>query len=296
MSKIRRDWQSEPFKTLVTLGESTTAGGWSSSPDRCWASVLATLINDFQDEPVNFFNSGIGANVISNKVPSYDASGKPAANERLEKHVIAYNPDLLVIAYGLNDARGGTPPVLLRNELSDIIDTVRQRCDPLIVLLGPYYVIRRPELERKEFRHGTPEIYLQFNDLIHDLASEKDCLFCDVWHPYGDAEWLIHYDGVHANDLGHRIIAHEIFRVLAQNCSGLALRTKRLEKTSPRWRDESMLRADYGYTKKIDGRWYREIELTESEFGSGNQSDSEGEVSSTEPAAIPSRSQRNFTQ
>ena len=179
--------------------------------------------------------------------------------------MIAYDPDLLIIAYGLNDARGGTPLDLFRDELSDLIDAIRQRCDPLIVLLGPYYVIRRPELEREEFRQGTPETYLQINDLTRDLASEKDCLFCDVWHPYGDRKWLIHYDGVHANDLGHRIIAHEIFRLLAQNCSGLALRTKRLEKTSPRWRDESMLRADYGYIKKIDGRWYRRIELTESE-------------------------------
>ena len=58
---------------------------------------------------------------------------------------------------------------------------------------------------------------------------------------------MVHYDGVHANDLGHRLIAHEIFQTLAQNCSGLALRTKRLEETSDRWRDESVLMADYGY-------------------------------------------------
>lgn len=142
---------------------------------------------------------------------------------------------------------------------------------PFIVLIGPNYVIRSPELEKEEFRQGTPEIYLQFNDLNCDLASEKDCPFCDVWHPYGDVEWLIHYDGVHANDLGHRIIAHEIFPLLAQNCSGLALRTKGLEKTSPRWRDESMLRADYSYTKKNHGRWYHQPELIDSECAEGER-------------------------
>ena len=58
---------------------------------------------------------------------------------------------------------------------------------------------------------------------------------------------MVHDDGVHANDLGHRIIANEIFKVLAQHCSGLAIRTKQLEKTSDRWRDESVLKADYGH-------------------------------------------------
>ena len=62
-----RDWHSEPFRVLVTLGESTTAGGWSSSRERCWANVLADLISDFQDEPVKLVNSGIGANVISTR-------------------------------------------------------------------------------------------------------------------------------------------------------------------------------------------------------------------------------------
>ena len=56
---------------------------------------------------------------------------------------------------------------------------------------------------------------------------------------------MIHYDGVHANDLGHGIVANRIFEVLARNCSGLAKKTKEAEKSSPRWRDESMLKADY---------------------------------------------------
>ena len=58
---------------------------------------------------------------------------------------------------------------------------------------------------------------------------------------------MVHYDGVHANDLGHRLVAHTIFQTLAQHCSGLAIRTKRLEQTSEPWRDESTLMRDYGY-------------------------------------------------
>ncbi len=90
---MKQDWHNKEFECLVTLGESTTAGGWSSSRERCWASRLSVLISDVQSQPVCLINSGIGANVISTRSPSYEHSGKPAGLERLEKHVS--NTDLI---------------------------------------------------------------------------------------------------------------------------------------------------------------------------------------------------------
>ena len=240
-----RDWHPEPFRVLVTLGESTTAGGWSSTPDRCWAPLLADLISDFQDDSVTLINTGIGANVISNRVPSYETSGKPAASERLEKHVIAHDPDLLVVSYGLNDARGATPVEMFRDELTQLLADIRTGCNPLIVLPGPYYMTDFSSYPH--YDHANHDIFHLFNIATQQVAASHQCLYCDVYNAYNEASWMVHEDGVHANDLGHRIIADEIFKVLAQHCSGLALRTKRLEKTSDRWRDESVLRADYGH-------------------------------------------------
>ena len=54
------DFWPRRFKKLVVFGESTAAGGWSSTPDRSWARVLAGLISDFQDDPPHLINSGIG--------------------------------------------------------------------------------------------------------------------------------------------------------------------------------------------------------------------------------------------
>ena len=64
---MKRDYWNKEFKVLMALGESTTAGGWSSCRERCWANQLARLINDFQRVPVQLVNQGIGANVISTK-------------------------------------------------------------------------------------------------------------------------------------------------------------------------------------------------------------------------------------
>ena len=174
-SKVR-DWHSEPFRVLVTLGESTTAGGWSSSRERCWANVLADLISDFQDEPVKLVNSGIGANVISTQAPLYEFSGKPAANERVGKHVIAHDPDLLVISYGLNDARGGTPVEMFREELTSVIDAIREgdairwSCLP-----GPYYMTDFTSYEH--FGFANHAVFESFNFVTAQVAEATDCLF-----------------------------------------------------------------------------------------------------------------------
>ena len=243
---MKRDWWPEEFRKLVTLGESTTAGGWSTSPDRCWASVLAALFNDYQSQPVELVNAGIGGNVISTRSPCYAYSGKPAGSERLDKHVIAQNPDLLVISYGLNDARGGTSVELFSSEMTKLVRRVREKIQPLIVLLGPYFMINFA-LGKDGWRHGSLELFYRYNEAIAGVAAQEECLFVDILAANGETPWMVHCDGCHANDLGHRIIANAVFQVLAQNCSGLAKRTKAAEKVSPRWRDESTLKADYGY-------------------------------------------------
>ena len=108
---------------------------------------------------------------------------------------------------------------------------------------------------REEFRtmcalpwsHADISVFTRFSEAIAEVASEQECLYVDVMEANGGTDWMVHYDGVHQNDLGHRIVANRIFEVLAQNCSGIARKTKEAEKASDRWRDESTLRADYGH-------------------------------------------------
>lgn len=185
---------------------------------------------------------GIGANLISTKVPAYlESDRNPPANERLDQHVIDNKPDLLVISYGLNDARGGTPIDLFCDEMRDIIRRVREQIQPLIVLLGPYYMTDFTA-GGERWSHADLDLFYRYNGAIKGVANASDCLFVNLLSSYRDADWLVHHDGVHANDLGHRIVANKIFEVLASNCSGLALETKTLEVHIPPWRDESVLR------------------------------------------------------
>ncbi len=244
---MKRDWWSQEFGWLFTLGESTTAGGWTSCRERSWPSLLARMITELQRTPVQLVNMGIGANVISTRSPGYPLSGKPAASERLEKHILSHSangnpvvPDLLVISYGLNDARSGTPIALFCEEMEAIVRRVRKDIQPLIVLTGPYFMTDF-ELGGCDWNHANMDVFHQYNEAIKGLAERQDVLFVDLLASYRAADWLVHSDGCHANDLGHRIVANKIFEVLASNCSGLALETKALEKQIPPWRDESTL-------------------------------------------------------
>ncbi len=248
---MKRDWWDKEFEFLFTLGESTTAGGWSSCRERCWAAQLAQLINEFQRVPVQLVNMGIGANVISTECPAYEKSGKPAADERLDSHILSHTanghpvlPDLLVISYGLNDARGGTPLDLFCRKMKEVVSRVREKAQPLIVLPGPYYM-NDFTVGGVDWSHADLAAFYTYNDAIRGVADEVDCLFVDLMASYREADWLVHGDGCHANDLGHRVVANKIFEVLASNCSGLSLATKELEKEIPPWRDESTLQESW---------------------------------------------------
>ena len=224
MTANSRDLWTEPFKRLVILGESTVEGGpWLHDPSGRFADVLANLINACQAEPVEYFNKGIGANAISPRSPGYASSAKPSALERYRGDVIALNPDLFILCYGLNDMRAGMPLADFREDMATIIGDVKEACAPLILLTTIYYMTgwrSYPPYDR-----GSVELTEAYNACIAGLVDEFGCVLADVWAAEGGADWLIHPDGVHANRVGNLLIAHRIFEAIAQHASGLTAHT-----------------------------------------------------------------------
>jgi lysophospholipase L1-like esterase len=239
----KRDWRSTPFQVAVALGESTTAGGTATSRQLTWVSRLADLINESQLQPVKMINNGLGANVISPRSAHYEQSGRPSAMERYEKHVIAYHPDLVLVSFGLNDARAGTPLGQFIEDLRHIVLDIKTRTGALIVLVNAYFMTGFDRYD--PFRLGTVASFMGYNAAEQRLAQELDVLYADVFDAQGQAPWVIDPDGVHANNLGHRLIANRIFEVLAKNCSCLAERSFADRKNFQPWRDESVLKKLY---------------------------------------------------
>ena len=137
---MKRDWYNKEWRQYVAIGDSITAGGWSSCRERCWASQLALQINEYQRMPVELVNVGIGANLVSPRSLLYQYASKPAASERLQEHVIDHKPDLLTMAHGACDAAAGTATEEFREDMASMIDRVREQVQPLIVLVGVYHM------------------------------------------------------------------------------------------------------------------------------------------------------------
>lgn len=239
------DLKNDPFKRMVILGESTVEGGpWVRDPSERFADVVARLINACQAEPIEYFNKGIGANAISPRSPGYASSAKPSALERYREDVIALNPDLFILCYGLNDMRAGMPIADFEEDMATILRDVKAACDPMIVLTTVYYMTgwkSYPPYDR-----GSVELTETYNACIRKLAAQYGGVVADVWEGEKGADWLIHADGVHAHRVGNLIIAHRVFETIARHASGLTVRTFAENESTDWTRDTIRVRAEGG--------------------------------------------------
>ena len=235
-----KNYKKEPFKRLVILGESTVQGGpWLSHQKDRYTDVLVRLINACQDKSIEYINKGISNNSISPRSPGYSQSAKPSALERYKKDVIDHKPDLFILAYGLNDMRAGMPIQDFRADMATILRDVQKACSPVCVLTNVYYMTGYRSWSPID--KGSIDLTLQFNECIRSLAGEFDCILADVWGAEGGADWLIHYDGVHAHKVGNLLIAHRIFEALACHASGLSVSTYEQERSS-QWTEMTLER------------------------------------------------------
>ncbi len=240
-----KDYKKEPFKRLVILGESTVQGGpWLDNQKDRYPDVLVRLINSCQKKSIEYINKGISNNSISPRSPGYSQSAKPSALERYKKDVIDFKPDLFILAYGLNDMRAGMPIQEFREDMATILRDVKEACSPVCVLTNVYYMTGYRSWSPID--KGGIELTLTYNDCIRSLAEEFDCILADVWEAEKGADWLIHYDGVHAHKVGNLLIANRIFEALALHASGLTVSTFELERNSQWTLNTLERRADDG--------------------------------------------------
>ena len=218
--------QRGPFRSLVVLGESTVeGGGWLAETAERYADVLWRLLETAQERPLKYHNAGLGASVISPASPGYAASNKPSAAERLAREVIAHRPDLVVIAYGLNDMRAGMTVPAFRAELEKILRRLRRRGRPLIVLANVYHMSSYrfyPPFDR-----GSAAATRRYNAMLAAVARQRGCVYADVNVAEGGCDHVVHPDTVHANKIGNLLIAHKLFEAIVHAAPGMAIAVQR---------------------------------------------------------------------
>lgn len=251
MNRGINDLRDKEAKTIVVFGDSHAAGTSASASEMTWPEILKDLIDVFQDNPVDLINNSLSADVLSKSSPMYeDYEGKrPIGIERYEKHIIDPDPDIVILSYGYNDLRSGTPIDDFRKDFETVLKSIKSSTEALIIVLN-IAAIPSEGYENttggtdtgKSWDHGTRETHTLYNLMLNDVAEDQKVVFVDVHSAQVRAPWTFcSTDGKgdnHANDLGHRLIAHRVFETLATRCSFMSVKPQKTMKkaTSKTWR------------------------------------------------------------
>lgn len=199
--------------TLAVSGDSISEG-YNASAFRTsniepfqpsWSGLVAAGLEAFYGSPVNHQNdaiSGWNTEAGVNDIP----------------HLLSADPDLVLIAYGMNDV-GGRDPAGYQANLKKIIDAVREKNPNAEVILVASM------LGNFEWVFIPADMFPVYRDAVKELAAEypSGVAVADMTAIWTDLETRkTFYDlcgnGVnHPNDFGHRIYAQVVLGLLIED-------------------------------------------------------------------------------
>lgn len=128
--------------------------------------------------------------------------------------------------------RSGMPIKDYVEDLETIVADINKQTNALIVLVGTYHQMygkggNDPQTHPTWVKWDYKLMKL-YNSAIRLVAQEHNALFVDAQAVFGGADWTLHPDACHLNDLGHVLIGNAIFQTIAISASGMAAKTMRI--------------------------------------------------------------------
>ena len=203
------------FETIVTIGDSITWGSGATVLERSWAVLLSHMVWQHQGCEGELINLGVGGSVLHHGAPTYAISVKPCGLDVYQAHSLHKMPELMVLAHGFNDCRGGEPVDVFEPVLSDLLRSVSRVDGRMVLVCSLYYSDNYTGYP--PYNRSTRDLFLAYNSVIERATRATGCIFADVWTAMNERPLLLKEDHVHPNDLGHQVIANRIFEALAQN-------------------------------------------------------------------------------
>ena len=196
--------------TIVAFGDSVTHGavgaGEMDYETVYWNRLRKKLIDVKNYVPVNVINAGIGGIRAS------------ASVARMDKQVLAHNPDLIIICFGLNDINDE-----LENFLSALTEIFKKA-----VASGAEVIYMTPNMLNTYVAEGTEEKHLEYAEHTAEvqnsgkfdlylgeavkLASEMGVKVCDCYSKWKKLSERQDTTQLLANKINHPIREmHELF-------------------------------------------------------------------------------------
>lgn len=219
---------------IVALGDSTTEAGWEGNAKSVYPERLETML-EARGIDVEMINAGI-SNTTSRQ-----------AVERLDSDVRRFDPDYVIIQFGINDSwidasLGRTEPRLTLDEYEGYLRTIvaTTRADgakPILMTANP---MRWSELYGDELKdpalgfdfdnpRGINRLLDLYSERVREIAREEKVPLVDVSERFeaydripGQSirELMLPNDDIHPNDAGHALIADWLTEVLMADLAG----------------------------------------------------------------------------
>lgn len=195
------------YRRVAFQGDSFTAGLYASSVQTTWRAQLVDWLreanSDIQDDFVV-----TGAGMTGARMTSADAATQAA------QEVATNDPDLVVVALGINDVYGGVDDATFEDATRRVLDAYAGR---RVVVVGIYWTGE----QAGNWDYARAE---SLNAILERQAVQRGYRFVDMWTlTQGHSEYLsspdaasvfppgYRGDGFHYGDAGHRAI-YEILR------------------------------------------------------------------------------------
>ena len=178
-------------RTIVILGTSLTAG-FGLDPDQSYPAALQRML-DSAGYPYRIVNAGV--------------SGESSAGAlRRIGWVLSRPPAVLILETGANDGLRGQSPDSLRQNIQDIVDSVRRLAPDATLILAGMEAL--PNL--------GPEYARRFHEVYPAIArTDRVPLIPFLLQGVAGVDSLNQPDGIHPNPTGAKIVARNVWLVLS---------------------------------------------------------------------------------
>ena len=193
---------------IVAFGDSVTQGGTALGeqiPNEVYHARFKRLLEArYPNSIFSVINAGYGG---------WTATG---AIDNLQRDVLRHGPDLVLVAFGLNDSGQGIPGTVgFADSLRQIVSRVKQETTANVIMLTPSFM-NTADNPRVAFEHreaNLPQLFAEiqnggtlaaYAEAIRQVAQEQQVLVADVY-----AEWSnmaaggVNTDEMLANGLNH---------------------------------------------------------------------------------------------
>lgn len=216
-------------RTIVCFGDSVTQGLPSVPVEDTFPALLERRLNfniGDDEEPITVINAGVGGHTSAEGLA------------RFEDDVVAHQPFLVPVEFGLNDIRPEPGKLLQLDEFEGKLHEIYHRCTQLgakVIFMTP-----NPIIDKMHGSWGT-ELYRDFGgcngkvaayaEVVRKVASGTGAPLCDInlafikmaiekqfageCYDYTDltciADLISSVDGVHPTIQGQSMIASELY-------------------------------------------------------------------------------------